>query len=149
VIGTLAATMACLRETMRGRAMRASTSRSFCITSRGWSPYTRRTRELLDQRCRWRACWDGSTLQLRLRLDRHTHLTPLEVIGPETQQSLHAPLILFTAGLDPDRCLRRHACAAVPGRSLRWLHGHPCYIERSERLPTQLQMRYHAGLETL
>jgi hypothetical protein len=41
VIGTLAATMAFLRETMRGWAMRDSTSRSSCIALPGCSQSTR------------------------------------------------------------------------------------------------------------
>jgi hypothetical protein len=47
---------------------------------------------------------------------------------------------------------RAMLCAAVPGRSLRWLHGHPCYIKEirnSARLPTQLHTTYYAGLESL
>jgi hypothetical protein len=62
-----------------------------------------------EQPCKWRACWHVSTLQLRLKPDRHTQTTQLEVIGPETRQSLHGLLVSLTAGLDPDGCLRSHA----------------------------------------
>lgn len=95
--------MAFLRETMRGRAMRDSTSKSSRIAPPGWNRWNRFTR--VDY---WRTVKMASTLAGSTPASPEARqpyqgirLTPLGVIGLESWQPLHISRVSMTAGLEP------------------------------------------------